>query len=238
MATPRDVRKVRESCYEYSAYQSRAFRGRHYCETEAKKGWSPRRFMLQKWCRWWTESQHAWYVEVILEASRTDSLARRKLPRSQPSPRIDVKRISHAYAVMMNFFLCWFGPSCGNAIKQTKTVRRSLCSLLDVLGMWSTVVDRRCRAFAGGKQSNDLEVDHRVDALGIAQGLCSVAVPSLKDSQQTKIIAVVVVMTFTSTLAVVLRFIARYLSSAKYGYDDLFIIIALVSLCPATDEMS
>ncbi len=36
-------------------------------------------------------------------------------------------------------------------------------------------------------------------------------------------------MTFASTLAVVLRFIARHLSAARYGYDDLFIIIALVS---------
>jgi hypothetical protein len=51
----------------------------------------------------------------------------------------------------------------------------------------------------------------------------------LNESQQTKIIAVVVVMTFASTLAVVLRFIARHLSAARYGYDDLFIIIALVS---------
>jgi hypothetical protein len=68
-----------------------------------------------------------------------------------------------------------------------------------------------------------------IEALGIAQGLCSVALPSLNDSQQSRIIAIVVVMMFASTLAVVLRLIARYLSSAKYGYDDLFIIIALVS---------
>jgi hypothetical protein len=79
------------------------------------------------------------------------------------------------------------------------------------------------------KRVEGSEVDHRVDALKIAQGLCRVAVPSLDDSQQTKIIAVVVVMTIASTLAMVLRFIARYISAAKYGYDDLFIIIALVS---------
>lgn len=63
----------------------------------------------------------------------------------------------------------------------------------------------------------------------MAQGICSVALPSLNDSQQGKIIAIVVVMMFASTLAVLLRLIARYLSTAKYGYDDLFIVIALVS---------
>ena len=63
----------------------------------------------------------------------------------------------------------------------------------------------------------------------MAQGICSVALPSLNDSQQPKIIAIVVVMMFASTLAVLLRLIARYLSTAKYGYDDLFIVIALVS---------
>lgn len=71
--------------------------------------------------------------------------------------------------------------------------------------------------------------NHLTEALGIAQGLCSIAIPSLNDNQQGKIIAIVVVMTFASTLAVVLRLVARYLSTAKYGYDDLFIVIALVS---------
>lgn len=66
--------------------------------------------------------------------------------------------------------------------------------------------------------------------MGIAQGLCSRAIPSLNDSRQTEIIVIVVVMMFVSSLAVFLRLIARYLSTAKYGYDDLFIILALVSL--------
>ena len=73
------------------------------------------------------------------------------------------------------------------------------------------------------------QADHLIEALGIAQGLCSIALPSLNDNQQGKIIAIVVVMTFASTLPVVLRLVARYLSTAKYGYDDLFIVIALVS---------
>lgn len=41
-------------------------------------------------------------------------------------------------------------------------------------------------------------------------------------------------MMFASTLAVILRLIARLVSTAKYGYDDIFIVIALVRQSPGT----
>lgn len=50
----------------------------------------------------------------------------------------------------------------------------------------------------------------------------------MNHSRQPEIIAVLVVMSIASTLAVILRFVARNMSSAKYGLDDLFIVIALV----------
>lgn len=64
-------------------------------------------------------------------------------------------------------------------------------------------------------------------SLHIAQGICSASHPSLNDSRQREIIAVLVVMTIASTVAVVLRLLARNMSAAKYGMDDLFIVIAL-----------
>lgn len=39
-------------------------------------------------------------------------------------------------------------------------------------------------------------------------------------------------MTIASTVAVVLRLVARNISAAKYGMDDLFIVIALVRNAP------
>lgn len=50
----------------------------------------------------------------------------------------------------------------------------------------------------------------------------------MNHSRQPEIIAVLVVMSIASTLAVILRIVARNMSSAKYGLDDLFIVIALV----------
>lgn len=53
-------------------------------------------------------------------------------------------------------------------------------------------------------------------------------VPSLQeDNRQTEIIAIVAAMTVISTLAVILRLIARRISAAGYGADDFLIVIAL-----------
>lgn len=64
--------------------------------------------------------------------------------------------------------------------------------------------------------------------LHLAQDYCSKNLPSLNDNRQTEIIVIVVVMMVASTSAVALRISARKLSAAKYGLDDLFILIALV----------
>lgn len=150
---------------------------------------------------------------------------RRKRRQSRPLRRINAKPKSLACAGTMNFSQSWCGPSCEHATRPTKTVclplhhpRHGIPVMISPAGGMS----RWNRGIGCG-------ADHRTEALGIAQGLCSVAIPSLNDNQQGKIIAIVVVMMFASTLAVVLRLIARYLSTAKYGYDDLFIVIALVS---------
>lgn len=162
--------------------------------------------------------------------SPTDQLTRRKLPPSQPLRRINAKQISHVCAETMSFSPSWSGPSCGDAIRRTKTVRFSLLALHRPRNCPPPPRDGFLAGSIGWwKPVAGFGTDHLTEALGIAQGLCSVALPSLNDSEQPKIIAIVVVMMFASTLAVVLRLIARYLSTAKYGYDDLFIVIALVS---------
>ncbi|MCJ1463898.1 hypothetical protein MMC07_002507 [Pseudocyphellaria aurata] len=64
--------------------------------------------------------------------------------------------------------------------------------------------------------------------LHLAQGICSEKLPSMNESQQTKIIALIVVLTIASTVAVILRLVARSISTAKYGMDDLLIVIGLL----------
>lgn len=75
--------------------------------------------------------------------------------------------------------------------------------------------------------------------LHLAQGYCGGVIPSLNDNRKKEIIVILVVMMVASTFAVVLRVAARKVSAAKYGLDDLFILIALVGhssvcvlLCP------
>lgn len=65
-------------------------------------------------------------------------------------------------------------------------------------------------------------------ALHLAQDFCVGSLPSLNDSRQTEIIAIVTIMMVASTVSVILRMVARQMSSAKYGLDDVLIIIALV----------
>lgn len=64
--------------------------------------------------------------------------------------------------------------------------------------------------------------------LHVAQDYCSKNLPSLNDNRRKEIIVILVVMMVASTLAVALRISARKMSSARYGLDDLFILIALV----------
>lgn len=57
---------------------------------------------------------------------------------------------------------------------------------------------------------------------------CSTLIPSLKESKGAVIEAVIILLTTLSVLAVILRLIARRLSSWDYGIDDILIVIALV----------
>ncbi|KAI4136930.1 MAG: hypothetical protein L6R39_007558 [Caloplaca ligustica] len=62
----------------------------------------------------------------------------------------------------------------------------------------------------------------------LAQRVCLNAIPSLNDSRETEIVAMVAVMTVVSTIAVILRLLGRRISAAPYGVDDFFIIVALI----------
>ncbi|CAL8583153.1 hypothetical protein XPA_008787 [Xanthoria parietina] len=65
-------------------------------------------------------------------------------------------------------------------------------------------------------------------ALEVSQQLCQSVVPSLNDSRQTEIVAIVAVMTVVSTLSVILRLLGRRVSAAQYGADDYLIVVALI----------
>ncbi|KAL8855202.1 MAG: hypothetical protein Q9221_000108 [Calogaya cf. arnoldii] len=65
-------------------------------------------------------------------------------------------------------------------------------------------------------------------ALEVSQQLCQSVIPSLNDSRQTEIVAIVAVMTVVSTVAVILRLLGRRVSVAEYGIDDFLIVVALV----------
>lgn len=69
---------------------------------------------------------------------------------------------------------------------------------------------------------------YSTEALEVSQQLCQSAVPSLNDSRQTEIVAIVAVMTVVSTVAVILRLLGRRVSAAEYGVDDFLIVVALV----------
>lgn len=66
--------------------------------------------------------------------------------------------------------------------------------------------------------------------LHLAQDYCRKVLPSLNDNRKEEIIVILAVMTAASTVAVAMRIFARRMSAAKYGLDDLFILIALVGL--------
>lgn len=58
--------------------------------------------------------------------------------------------------------------------------------------------------------------------------LCLEAVPALRESRQEEILGVVITLMIITTVAVVLRFVARRMTAAKYGVDDLLTVLALV----------
>lgn len=54
-------------------------------------------------------------------------------------------------------------------------------------------------------------------------------VPSLKESRWAEAAASISVVWTMSIIAVILRLIARKISNAKYGLDDILIVVGLVS---------
>ena len=76
-----------------------------------------------------------------------------------------------------------------------------------------------------GNRANNV---YLIEALEVSQQLCQSVIPSLNDSRQTEIVAIVAVMTVVSTVAVILRLLGRRVSVAEYGIDDFLIVVALV----------
>lgn len=67
-----------------------------------------------------------------------------------------------------------------------------------------------------------------LEALNAIKQLCTSAAPSLNDNRGLDIIAATTVTTVLAFLAVVLRFVSRHISAAKFGMDDVMILVALV----------
>lgn len=65
-------------------------------------------------------------------------------------------------------------------------------------------------------------------ALNAIKQLCTSAAPSLNDNRGPEVIAATVVTTVLAVIAVILRFISRHISAAKFGMDDVMILVALV----------
>lgn len=71
-----------------------------------------------------------------------------------------------------------------------------------------------------------------IETLAIIPQLCVKEVPSLKESRWAEAAASIAVVWTMSIIAVILRLIARKISSAKYGVDDILIVVGLVSNKP------
>lgn len=79
---------------------------------------------------------------------------------------------------------------------------------------------------------------NKIETLAIIPQLCVTAVPSLKESRWAEAAASISVVWTMSILAVILRLIARKMSNAKYGMDDILIVVGLVSNNPTGDAIS
>ena len=63
----------------------------------------------------------------------------------------------------------------------------------------------------------------------MTQRICSNAVPWLKDSRQSVVVASITSLLVLATVAVILRVVARRIAKVKFGIDDWLIGVALVS---------
>ena len=59
--------------------------------------------------------------------------------------------------------------------------------------------------------------------------LCLQAVPSLSESRESTVLGSIITLLILSTLAVMLRMMARRVSAMMFGIDDVLIVLALVS---------
>lgn len=64
--------------------------------------------------------------------------------------------------------------------------------------------------------------------------ICVAAAPWLGQTRVHEILGAVTTLIFLATVAVVLRFIARGIQAAPYGWDDWLILFALVRPAPRT----
>lgn len=68
--------------------------------------------------------------------------------------------------------------------------------------------------------------------------LCLQVVPSLGDSRESTVLGSIITLLTLATLAVMLRFAGRQVSAAKFGIDDVLIVLALVSLLNSKNQPS
>lgn len=68
--------------------------------------------------------------------------------------------------------------------------------------------------------------------------LCLQVVPSLGDSRESTVLGSIITLMTLATLSVMLRLAGRQVSAAKFGIDDVFIVLALVSLLNSKNQPS
>ena len=73
------------------------------------------------------------------------------------------------------------------------------------------------------------DVQTWVESLVSTRQICVQAVPWINDNRGPEIVAIITGLTVLSTIAVVLRIMARRISKIKLGVEDYLIIVALVS---------
>lgn len=66
--------------------------------------------------------------------------------------------------------------------------------------------------------------------------VCVAAAPWLGDNRVPEILGAVTTLIVLATIAVALRFFARAVQSAPYGYDDWLILFALVGAAQRTND--
>ena len=69
----------------------------------------------------------------------------------------------------------------------------------------------------------------RIATLQAVPKICGDAVPSLKESRRRETDIAVATMMVLAIIAVILRLVSRKISNARFGLDDLFIVLGVVN---------